>query len=176
MLRRHSWQQNEKVDMHKPFSRITTAGPAIALALAVTACGGGGDAELDDSPEAEAYRFRQAVMDVTAYKMLTVGGMARGEIDVDEDVFAKAVHDLEAMAGMATEGFMPQGIPEGSRAMPEIWENWEDFEQRAAEFQEAAQAVADAVDSGGFEEARPLVQPLVETCGGCHRNYRAPEE
>lgn len=155
--------------------RIASIGAMIALGV-TAGCGGGGSAEVDDSPEAQAFRFRDAVMTIVAQKMVPLGGMARGEIPVDEELFTKTASDIATMAGMTTEGFMPQGIPAGSRSMPEIWDNWSDFEQKAQDFQQAAQAVADAAESGGFQAAQGLVQPLAQTCGGCHRSYRAPEE
>lgn len=161
--------------MKKTCSRLLAA--TAAMGLAVTAgCGGGGDDGLADTPEGRAFLFRDAVMTVVADKMLTVGGMARGEIDADDAVFTKAATDLATMAGMTTEGFMPQGIPSGSRAMPAIWDNWSDFERRAQDFQQAAQAVANAAQNGGLDAARDLVRPLQSTCGGCHSTYRAPEE
>ncbi|MBN1238788.1 MAG: cytochrome c [Gammaproteobacteria bacterium] len=163
--------------MNKTFmGRIASIGAVAALGLTVAGCQGGGEAELEDTPEAQAFLFRQAVMRVIAQKMVPLGGMARGEVPVDEELFTKSATDLETMAGMATEGFMPQGIPSGSRALPAIWENWSDFEQKAQDFQQAAQALADAAESGGFEAAKDLVQPVAQTCGGCHRTYREREE
>jgi len=161
--------------MNNSFSKIVAVAAVSGLVL-TAGCGGGGQAELEDTPEAEAYLFRQAVMRVVANKMLTISGMARGEIPVDEAVFTKAANDVATMAGMATEGFMPQGIPNGSRAEPAIWEDWSDFEERAQNFRDAAQAVAEAAESGGFDAAQSLVRPLQDTCGGCHSTYRAPEE
>ena len=161
--------------MNNSFSKIVAVAAVSGLVL-TAGCGGGGQAELEDTPEAAAFLFRQAVMRVTANKMLTISGMARGEIPVDEAVFTKAANDVATMAGMATEGFMPQGIPNGSRAEPTIWEDWSDFEERARNFQDAAQAVAEAAESGGFDAAQSLVRPLQDTCGACHSTYRAPEE
>ena|SRR5690606_14620633 len=156
--------------------RIATIGAVAALGLTVAGCQGGGDAEVDDSPEAQAFRYRQAVMRVIAQKMVPLGGMSRGDIEVDEELFTKSATDLATMSGMTTEGFMPQGTPAGSRSLPAVWENWEDFEQKAAEFQQAAQALAEAAESGGFQSAQSLVQPVAQTCGGCHRTYRERDE
>jgi cytochrome c556 len=156
------------------FGRIASIGALVALGL-TAGCGGGGE-EVDDSPEAQAFRFRQAVMRVVAQKMIPLGGMARGDIELDEDLFKKSASDLVTMAGMTTEGFMPEGTVSGSAALPAIWENWSDFEQKAADFQQAAQALNDAAQSGGFAAAQSLVQPLAGTCGGCHRTYRQRDE
>lgn len=162
--------------MKKSCSRVLAVAAALGMAL-TAGCGGGGidrDA-LAETPEGQAFLFRDAVMTLVASKMLTVGDMARGDIPADDAVFTKAAADLAALAGMTTEGFMPEGIPAGSRAMPEIWQNWSDFEARAQDFEKAAQSVAEAAQSGGLGAARDLVRPLQQTCGGCHSSYRAPD-
>ena len=161
--------------MNRASSSIAAVAAAVGLAV-IAGCGGGGSAPVDDTPEGQAFLFRNAVMTIVASKMKTLSDMARNEIPADDAVFTKAANDLAALAGMATEGFMPQGIPDGSRAAPEIWDDWSDFERRAQSFQDAAEAVADAANNGGVEAARELVRPLAQTCGGCHNTYRAPEE
>lgn len=162
--------------MKKSCSTLLAATAAIGMAL-TAGCGGGVDRDaLAETPEGQAFLFRDAAMTLIASKMLTIGDMARGDIPADDAVFTKAATDLAALSGMATEGFMPQGIPAGSRALPVIWEDWSDFEMRAQNFQEAAQAVAAAAQSGGLEAARDMVRPLQQTCGGCHSTYRAPDE
>jgi cytochrome c556 len=166
-----------RFEMDKTCSRFL--GVAAAIGLALTAgCGGGGvdRAALQETPEGQAFLFRDSLMTLVASKMLTLGDMSRGEIEADDALFTKAATDLAVLAGMTTEGFMPQGTPDGSRALPAIWESWSDFEMRAQNFQEAAQAVANAAQSGGLEGARDLVRPLQQTCGGCHSTYRAPDE
>lgn len=160
--------------MKTPFGKWMALGASLSLAF-VAGCGGGAMEE-DDSPEAEAFRYRDAVMTVLATKTLTIGGMAREDIPLDEAEFTKAVNDLAAVSGMVVEGFMPEGIPAGSRSMPEIWENWNDFVAKAAELETAAMALAEATNNGGFSAAQGLVQGTIGTCGGCHRGYRAPEE
>ena len=99
--------------------------------------------EEDDSPEGQAFLYRDAVMTVLAGKTLTIGGMAREDIPLDEAEFSKAVNDLAALAGMVVEGLMPEGIPAGSRSLPEVWENWDDFVDKAADLENAAAALAE---------------------------------
>jgi cytochrome c556 len=165
-------------------SALSMIGVLFLFAI-VSACGQGGApagsaaAPDPDTPEGRAFlafQYRQAVMRVAANKSAAVGAMARGEVPVDEAAFAKAVNDLHAVAGMMGEGFMPQGAPEGSRALPEIWTNWADFEAKAAALTTATQALADATRTGGFAAASPLVQSTVQNCGGCHRTYRMRTE
>lgn len=164
--------------MRTPSIKLTTLGALLALVF-VAACGGsgGGSSAADaDTPEAAAFRYRQAVMRVLANKMAMLGAMARGEMTVDDAAFRKAAADLDALSGMVTEGFMPEGAIEGSATLPETWSNWADFEAKANDLEQAAAGLASAAQSGGFEAAQSLVQSTAGTCGGCHRSYRRRDE
>jgi len=157
--------------MNRVSNAITAMG-MIAGFLALTACGGGGMVE-DDSPAGQAFAYRHAVMTLAASKMATIGGMAREEMPLDEAVFVQSTKDLAALAGMNLHGFeMNQEIAAGSRALPEIWSNWNDFQQKNSDFVQATQGLADAAERGGFATAQGLVQGTAGTCGGCHRTYR----
>jgi cytochrome c556 len=163
----------------KTGSVLSMVGALLSLSL-VTACGqgpaGGDTAALEETAEGRAFLYRQAVMRVAANKSATIGAMARGEVPADEAAFAKAVNDLNVVAGMMTEGFMPQGTPGGSRALPEVWTNWADFESKAAALTTATQGLAEATRTGGFAAGSPLVQSTAQNCGGCHRTYRMRTE
>lgn len=161
--------------MKTPIRKLMLLAAPLSLML-IAGCGGGGSGADEDTPEAAAFRFRDAVMTLLAAKALTVGGMARGDIPVDEAEFSKSVNDLAALSGMLVEGFMPEGMPNGSRAMPEIWQNWDDFVKKAGELQNAAMGLAEASNNGGFSAAQGLVQGTIGTCGSCHRAYRKREE
>ena len=165
--------------MKNPYRKLMMLGAAASLAL-VGACapGGGGGGADEDTPEAAAFRFRQAVMRVAAAKMGPIGAMAREEVPVDEAVFAKNVNDLVAAAGMITEGFGADvsNSPAASAAMPEIWADMDDFNERAANMLNAAQELAQVVEDGGFSAAQGLVQSTAGNCGACHRSYRERDE
>jgi cytochrome c556 len=115
-------------------------------------------------------------MRVLASKMALLGAMARGEAEVDDAAFRKAASDLDALAGMVTEGFMPEGAIEVSATLPETWTNWSDFQAKANDLEQAASALAEATQSGGFQAGQSLVQSTAGTCGGCHRSYRRRDE
>lgn len=150
------------------------------VSLLVVACGGGGgttaQAPADETPEGQAFQYRRAVMQSIAYKVGQARGMAQGEIPVDATAFTKHASDVAALAGMIVEGFIPNSAVEGSAALPEVWTNMPDFQAKAADLQNAAQALATASQSQGFEAAKGMVQAVGQTCGGCHRPYRRRQE
>jgi cytochrome c556 len=162
----------------KKLSRpLAMLGAVLASMLVIGCSQGGGDAAVDDSPEGEAFRYRQAVMRAIAYKMGQLRGMAQGEVPMDEAAFREGTTELAALSTMLPEGFIPNsGEIAGSAALPDIWTNRADFEQKAADFQSAARALADAANTQGAAAAQGQVQGVGQTCGGCHRGYRRRDE
>jgi len=148
--------------------------------MLVVSCGGqkapAGAAALPDTPEAAAFTYRDGLMKAVQWKVGKLRGMAQGEVPVDEAFFKKTAHDVATLAGMIPEGFIPNSIVSGSAATPEIWMNFPDFTQKAADLQTAAQALADAADQNGFEASKGLVDAVGKSCGGCHRPYRKRQE
>jgi cytochrome c556 len=149
--------------------------------LTLAACGqqGGGaaaGAAADDSPEYQAFEFRNGVMHSLAWKVGKLRAMQQGDIPVDNAVALKNARDTAALAGMLADGFIPNSIVKGSLALPDIWKNFSDFQQKATDLQTAATALADATQANGFEASKAMVQPVGQSCGGCHRPYRKRDE
>jgi cytochrome c556 len=151
--------------------------------LALAACGqqsgsagGKGAAPAEDTPEQQAFEFRDGVMHALAWKVGKLNGMAQGEIPADDAVSVKTARDVAALAGMLADGFIPNSIVKGSAALPEIWMNFADFQQKGADLQTAATAFADAAQANGFAAAKGMVPAIRQTCGGCHRPYRKRQE
>lgn len=140
------------------------------------ASGGGANAQADDSPEYQAFQFRDGVMHSLAWKVGKLRAMAQGDIPIDNAVAVKNARDTAALAGMLPDGFIPNSIVKGSVALPDIWMNFSDFQQKAGDLQTAATALADAAQANGFEAAKGMVQAVGQSCGGCHRPYRKRDE
>jgi cytochrome c556 len=154
----------------------TLLGASFASLLLVACSGGGGQAPVDDTPEGAAVQFRQSLMETIAYKVGQARAMAQGEIPADNAAFAKHANDIAALASMVTEGFIPNSATANSAALPEVWTNMADFQQKAADLQNSAQALATTASQQGFEAAKGMVQAVGQTCGGCHRQYRRRQE
>lgn len=77
---------------------------------------------------------------------------------------------------------IPELFPEGSgggdtRAKPEIWQNWSDFEEHAENARKLALAVAAQAQAGNVKETQTLANSLAkQACSGCHEIYRAPKK
>ena len=90
---------------------------------------------------------------------------AEGHMHMHAEALAKLARDITLL--------FPQGTLEGKTdAKPEIWENWPDFEARAAESQQAAQALLEAVETGDAAVIDARFGALTDTCKACHRPFR----
>jgi cytochrome c556 len=145
---------------------------ALLVPMLVVSCSQQGGAPVDDSPEGQAFQYRRGVMQALQWKQGKLNAMANGEIPVDNAAFAKYARDVAALGGMLPEGFIPNSAVEGSAALPDVWTNFSDFTQKAADLTMAAQALADAAAANGFEGAKGQVASVRQTCGACHRPYR----
>jgi cytochrome c556 len=143
---------------------------AVAAPFVLVACGGG--AEMDDSPEADAVRYRQGVMRAIEWKVIELRAMADGDTAVDEAQFKESSHELAALATMITEGFGPGTDIAGSAAKPEVWSMWDEFVAEAGEFDELTQSFAATAEQSGFEAAKAMAAQVGQSCRGCHSPYR----
>ena len=173
-------QSHERFEPMKKLA-VTLLG-AVLVPMLVVSCGqqgsggAGGAAAEPDTPETAAFHYRDSLMKTIAWKVGKLRGMAQGEIPADEAAFKKHAHDVATLAGMITEGFIPNSAVQGSAALPEIWMNFADFTQKAADLENAAKALAEAADANGFEASKGMVQAVGSSCGACHRPYRRRQE
>jgi cytochrome c556 len=130
--------------------------------------------ELGDeaSMEEQAFTVRDSIFHVIGWNMGLMGGMAKGEIPSDDAAFVEAANNIVVLSKMIGTGFIPNSIIDGSIAKPEIWEDMDDFMDKAAALTAKAEEVAAAAASGGVAAGGVMLKDLGQTCGGCHREYK----
>ncbi len=81
---------------------------------------------------------------------------------------------FERMAQALANAF-PQGSHgPGSRALPAIWDNRDDFMDKVSAIQNTSARLVTAARSGDPEEITSALQAVQGTCGSCHQPYRGP--
>ena len=81
---------------------------------------------------------------------------------------------FERMAQALANAFPEGSAGEGSRALPAIWENRDDFMNKVTAIQTASARLVTAARSGDREAIGNAMQGVRQTCGGCHQPYRGP--
>ena len=113
--------------------------------------------------------YRQEVMSAIGGTMGAIGKILKQEVDRPNDIEPLAAA-LSELANTAQSVF-PEGS-EGGDALPEIWQESEDFAERLMALKETANAFREAASSGDMAQIRPAVGEVGRACRACHTRYR----
>ena len=151
--------------------------PKPSLVLLTLALAGGAFAAGHISEDtARAMEARQSHMTLYSFNLATVGGMAQDKIPYDAAMAASAAGNLAALASVDQSAYWVEGSDntvEGSKALPVIWTDMAGFEAKQQELATATTALA-AAAGDGLDALKGAFGPVGQTCGGCHRTYREP--
>jgi cytochrome c556 len=121
------------------------------------------------------YEKREKTMKEMGKAMETIAKVAEGELDFGADTL-KAAETVERIARNIAGLFPPGSAVGKSRAKPEIWTDWANFE-RAALLPRAPSARLKAeVETGDVFAIGPALDEVGKTCKSCHDKYRLPKE
>jgi cytochrome c556 len=119
---------------------------------------------------------RQAMMEDTKNALGPLMDMNRGKRDFDATTVTESLAVFERVAGSYGELF-PPGSETGNdtEARPEIWTDRAGFDQRLVDFGEAV-GKAQAANPQNVDELKPVLFGILNTCKGCHDNYRVDKD
>ncbi len=118
-------------------------------------------------------------MALFAHNLGPLGAMAKGEMEYDADIATRNARNIASLASVDMSSYWVEGSDsfsmDESRALPAIWDNLDDVNKKREALVEAASAAADAAGQGR-EAFAPAFAQLGKACGGCHEDYRKPED
>ncbi|NKB44966.1 MAG: hypothetical protein GKS03_11880 [Alphaproteobacteria bacterium] len=112
--------------------------------------------------------YRQNLMKSLGAHAAGLGAIAQNKVPYGDNLAHHA--DAIAAAAEAARLAFKENLP-GGTAAANIWEEWEDFDNRFAALAVAGREVAAAARSGGMAEAGPKMGGLF-ICKSCHDTYR----
>lgn len=130
---------------------------------------------------AQDYSFnvaaRQGEMDLMAINAGVLGDMAKGKTPYDAATAVTAAKNIVAVSSITQEMLWPKGSSNAemkdTKALPKIWEDYEDFVADWNAKGQAAEALL-AAAGNGQEALTAAVAKLGEACTACHKEYRQP--
>ena len=131
----------------------------------------------EKGPEQQAMDARNAHMSLFGYNLGLLGAMAKGETPYDAASATAIANNLASLAKMDQSSYWIAGTDtsvEGSRALPAIWENIDDFIAKAGDLATASEAMVAAAGTDAAAIGAAL-GTVGGTCGACHKVYRAPQ-
>ena len=154
----------------KKLTLVAVSLAALAVSGTVWAGGHGGN---------PAVKARKAHMQLYAFNLGVLGGMAKGEVEYDADRATAAANNLVGLtqnvsqAGYWAPGTSNADLGDETRALPGLWGADSTAMAIGGEMGEAVVQLAAAAGSGQ-EGLGAAVGAVGKTCGTCHKAYRAP--
>ena len=150
--------------------RHLLAGLAFAVGLGIAAPT---DVVAQDEVEASPIaQYRQSLMDAFRTHM----GGVRAALDETTPIEHSVYHaeSFERMALALADAFPANTAGPGSRALPAIWADRDDFMDKVTAIQVASTELVAASRTGDVALIQPALQAVQGTCRSCHDTYRAP--
>ena len=156
----------------------------LALALSLCACGAAvtttayaeGGARTVPPPNAEQLVLaRQAALEMSA---ITLGSMKiaikSGQEARTQGFYAGALAAwARALPSMFPAGTAAGETPAQTKAKPDIWNNRDDFNARAAAFAAATARLTELVSANDTDGFQAQLANIKQTCDACHQSYQA---
>jgi len=119
-------------------------------------------------------KYRQAGYTIIGWNMGTMGAMARGKMQFDAGRFANAAERVAFMSHVVKPTFVKGSMGGDSGALVEIEDNWDDFNLKMQQFQDAASSLNNkAKSASSIDDVKAELGALGKTCKGCHDSYKA---
>lgn len=116
---------------------------------------------------------RMEAMKVMSDRLKAIARMLRGEQPFKAQHVAKFAKEISKHSGDAMISKFPRGSIQGpSEAVPEIWENWEEFNELARELLYASETLANQVQKSPDTIPTDAFKALARTCKACHDDFR----
>lgn len=108
-----------------------------------------------------------------------VGGMFKGKTAFNKQTLANAAN-VYAQHGKQMVELFPNTeesrTGSNTEALPKIWEDWGEFNERAVEFVELSELLKKTVsETDDVKELEKAFFKVAKSCSGCHKRFRKPK-
>lgn len=115
--------------------------------------------------------YRHGLMQSLKWHIGHLGGMAKGEMEFDAEAANRHATVISVLATAIPEGFPEGSDTENADVLPDIWEDFDGFEEDAENLHVAASELASAEDVSA-DNLGGYVQKIGGACGACHDDFR----
>jgi cytochrome c556 len=121
----------------------------------------------------KAVDYRQAVMNVYAWNVTSMGDMVKGKTAFDGAAFAAHAKDLAAAAQLELMAAFPEdSINDESDAKDEIWLDFAKFQDKHKALREQSAKLAEVAAGGDEAAMKEQFGATAKTCKGCHDSFK----
>ena len=113
---------------------------------------------------------RMIVMKEMAGNTKIIGKMVKGKTSFDANQVKLALERLSALSLETPKVFTINATDPKSEAMPNIWDEFDEFTKLSKDLAETSIVLANSVET--IEDLRPALKKVSSGCKACHSRYR----
>ena len=154
-------------------SKVRAPVAAVLFSLVAASVTAHSDDGGEPSSAEKAVDYRESYMTILGWNAKPMGQMLKGETTFADDTFLLHARQLANASKLDLLWAFPEGsVTEDSGAKEEIWFDWDDFEQKFADFRSAAASLGDAAAGGDVEATKAAFAKVGDACKACHKAYK----
>lgn len=120
----------------------------------------------------DAIEYRQAAFSMIRVQIGDMGDMLKGKVEFDAERFKHRANNAAALSKMPWEAFVEGSDKGDTSALPAIWSDNETFMKKAVAFQQYADELAVAAQSGDKKVIAKAFGPWAKGCKDCHKSFK----
>ena len=117
-------------------------------------------------------RERMELMTDMGKRSLTISKRLRANKDFDR--IGPDARAIEQLAGRITSQFPPGSTQSPTAAKPVVWQQWDDFTEKAKKLQAEAEKLS-KINLSDASALRSQFRVVGYACDSCHETYRVPK-
>ena len=129
-----------------------------------------------DDPNLKLIKARQGGMQLRAYNVGPLFGMAKGKMDYDAELASTLANNLKTQLSLKLGGTWKKGTdnkayPGKTTSLEKIWTTYPEISEYGKKYASAVNDLA-AVAGNGLDALKPKISAVGKTCKGCHDEFR----
>ncbi|MFU2510433.1 c-type cytochrome [Pseudoalteromonas sp. ASV78] len=120
----------------------------------------------------DAIEYRQAAFSMIRVQIGDMGDMLKGKVPFDAERFQQRANNAAALSKMPWEAFVAGSDKGDTSALPAIWSDNATFMKKAAAFQQYADELAVAAQTGDKKVIAKAFGPWAKGCKDCHTSFK----
>lgn len=144
----------------------------LAVAAGVTAVAGSAWAA-EPSKFEESIKYRRAAMTMLKWHVDRIAPMVRKPQAFNRDEVARNAASIEFLSRVCLDGFEPGSDHGDTKALPEIWKDWNRFKSLGERFQTEAGKLRDVARNGDAAAVKAQFGETNKVCKACHDDFKS---
>ena len=144
----------------------------VLAGIALTTCALSASANSAFKEPSDAIKYRQAAFSMISVQIGDMGAMLKGKVPFDAEQFKMRANNAAALSKMPWEAFYAGTDKGDTSALAAVWSDNETFTKKATAFQQYADELAVAAQSGDKAVIGKAFGAWAKGCKDCHKQFK----